>query len=353
MINEVRGDLLGADVDAVVNTVNTVGVMGKGIALQFKRAYPDMFKEYERAAKQGDVQLGRMFVYPTGKLTPRYIINFPTKKHWRARSRLSDIRSGLADLVRVVRALDVRSIAVPPLGCGSGGLDWREVRPVIVEALEALRDVDVRIYAPAGAPAASAMTTAGGPPRMTVGKAALVALVHRYGARALEVSLIEVQKLMYFLQAAGEELRLRYVKDRYGPYADNLRHVLHGVEGHFIIGYGDASKTVHAAEPIDVLPGAVEQADAVLDAHPATGERIDRVLKLVDGFESAYALELLATIHWIIDNENRTAADDVDEAARLVGEWSHRKKRMFGPDHVVVAWRRLREQGWLGVPAVS
>lgn len=353
MIREAHGNLLEADADALVNTVNTMGVMGKGIALQFKRAYPAMFKAYERAAKDRQITLGKMDVHETGRLSgPRYIINFPTKQHWRARSRLDDIRSGLIDLIRVVDKLGIKSIAVPPLGCGNGGLDWCDVEPLIASAFDQLPDVDVLVFPPEGAPAAAAMATATKRPKMTIGKAALIEIVARYRERAFEVSLIEVQKLMYFLQAAGEDLNLRYAKDRYGPYADNLRHVLHNVEGHFLVGYGDASKTVHAAEPIAVLAGATEEARAMLNAQPATAERIDKVLRLVEGFESAYALELLATVHWVADKEDPRAAEDAEAVARLVGEWSRRKKRMFRPEHVVTAWRRLREEGWLSTPAL-
>ncbi len=347
MIHEAHGNLLDADAAALVNTVNTVGVMGKGIALQFKRAYPEMFKAYERAAKAGEVRLGQMHLYPTGAMSgPQYLINFPTKQHWRAHSRLDDIRSGLADLVRVVDTLGIKSIAVPPLGCGNGGLAWHDVEPLIAAAFEQLPDVEVLVYSPEGAPAAAAMATNTPRPRMTVGKAALVEIVGRYRAQAVEVSLIEVQKLMYFLQAAGEELNLRYAKDRYGPYADNLRHVLQAVEGHFLVGYGDASQSVHAAEPVELLPGAGEEARSILSEHPATEQRIQRVLRLVEGFESAYATELLATVHWVACNEDLTAAEDPAATIRLVGKWSHRKKRMFGSDHVTTAWERLRDEGW-------
>ena len=348
MISEAHGNLLDADVDALVNTVNTVGVMGKGIALQFKRAYPGMYKIYERAAKQGEVRLGQMYVYPTNKLSgPRYVINFPTKKHWRARSRLDDIRRGLVDLIQVVTDLGIKSIAVPPLGCGNGGLDWRDVEPLIAGAFGSLPNVDVHVYPPEGAPAAAAMATNTSRPRMTVGKAALVEIVRRYHERSDEVSIIEVQKLMYFLQVAGENLNLKYTKDLYGPYADNLRHVLNAVEGHFLSGYGDASLSIHAAEPVEVLPGAAEEAQAVLARHQDTEERIERVLRLADGFESAYAMELLATVHWVAVNEDQAAAEDPAVAVRLVREWSQRKKRMFGPDHVTAAWQRLSDEGWL------
>ena len=161
MITEAHGDLLDADADALVNTVNTVGVMGKGIALQFKRAFPEMFRAYARAAKAGDVELGRMHVWPTGQMTgPRYVINFPTKGHWRASSRLADIERGLDDLVRVVRELRITSVALPPLGCGNGGLDWADVEPRIRHALTAVPDVDIVLYPPGEAPPTAQRCTA-------------------------------------------------------------------------------------------------------------------------------------------------------------------------------------------------
>ena len=142
------GSLLAQDVDALVNTVNTQGVMGKGIALQFKRAWPAMFKEYAAACKRGEVTPGRMHVWPTGSLAgPRYIINFPTKRQWREPSRLDDIEAGLAALTEVVRDLGITSIAVPPLGCGNGGLSWADVEPRIVQSMEPLAgEVEVPLF---------------------------------------------------------------------------------------------------------------------------------------------------------------------------------------------------------------
>lgn len=347
MIIEVQGNLLEADADALVNTVNTVGVMGKGIALQFKKAYPDMFAEYERASKHGELRLGRIHVYETGRMRPRFILNFPTKKHWRSRARLRDIQLGLDDLITQVRALNIASIAVPPLGSGHGGLEWNDVRPVIVDALDELDDVDVFLYVPAGAPKAADVRNETERPGMTLGRAALVALLQGYSERVVDVSLIEVQKLMYLLQEAGQPLKLNYQKDYYGPYADNLRHVLHKVEGHFIVGYGDASDTVHAAEPIRLLERAVEEATDVLAGEPELKGRIEQVLDLVDGFESAYALELLSTVHWVATRESSEAATDPGAAAQIVGKWSSRKQRMFGEKHVRAAWERLHANGWL------
>lgn len=349
MITERTGNLLLADVDALVNTVNTVGVMGKGIALQFRRTYPEMFRDYARAAKAGDVRLGHMHVWPTGKLEgTKYVINFPTKGHWRSRSKLADIDDGLADLVRIVKDLDIGSIAVPPLGCGNGGLRWQVVEPHIRAALQALPDVDVQLFAPSDAPRAAEMPERRVPMTMTPGRAALVTMLRRYQAVALESSLIEVQKLMYFLQVAGQPLRLRFEKGHYGPYADNLRAVLREMEGRYIEGFGDGSARVMEAEPITILEGADEAAAPVLANDPATQARIDRVMDLVDGFESMYGVELLSSVHWIM-TEEPGAADSLVEITSAVQRWNPRKGRLFTADHISVARQALHDRGW--VPA--
>jgi O-acetyl-ADP-ribose deacetylase (regulator of RNase III) len=346
MIRETTGNLLRAEVDALVNTVNTEGVMGKGIALQFKKVYPAMYDAYRKAAKAGEIRLGHVHVWPTGQMTgPKWVINFPTKGHWKSRSKLKDIESGLADLVEVVRDLGVESIAVPPLGCGNGGLDWRDVEPRMVAAFAQVPDVDVLIFTPEGAPAAADMVTATPRPAMTPGRAALVELVHRFTSQSfMAPGPVESQKLMYFLQVAGEPLRLDFAANRYGPYADNLRHVLNLVEGHFLSGYGDGSATVAKAEPLTVLPGAVEEAELALKDADATRDRIERVLGLATGFESAYGLELLATVHWLASDG--TANDD-EALMKRVWDWSPRKARMFTADHVRTALDALRSQEWL------
>ncbi|MEZ5264669.1 MAG: macro domain-containing protein [Acidimicrobiales bacterium] len=347
-MREGHGNLLESPTEALVNTVNTVGIMGKGIALQFKRAYPAMFKAYEAACKRGEVEIGRMHVWHTGSLTgPRYIINFPTKRHWKARSRLDDIRAGLVDLTRVLAEHRIESVAVPPLGCGNGGLDWNDVAPLIRRAFEALPEVDVLVFPPAGAPTADEMVTGTERPRLTLGKAALVTLIADYGDRALEVSLVEVQKLMYFLQVAGEPLRLNYAKGRYGPYADNLRHSLIASEGHFLTGFGDGSRQVPVTEPLRPPPGAAAEAAAVLAEYPDTRERIERVLDLADGFETAYSMELLATVHWLATHDAPESAEDAQRLGELVREWSSRKRGLFGQRHVEIAWERLRRDAWI------
>ncbi len=184
MITRVEGDLLTADVDALVNTVNCVGVMGKGIALQFKRRYPSVFKAYEQACKRGEVKIGQMFVVSTEQLSgPRFVINFPTKKHWRSPSNLEYIEQGLISLGEAIRQHGITSIAIPPLGAGSGGLDWAVVEPTIVRALGNLDDVDIRIYAPTHAHSVAGATNV----RMTWGRAILIDLLESYVARRTAV----------------------------------------------------------------------------------------------------------------------------------------------------------------------
>ena len=345
MIEFTSGDILKDDVDAIVNTVNCVGIMGRGIALQFKNAWPENFKAYEAACKREEVQPGRMFVYEVGQLTtPRYIINFPTKRHWRGKSRIEDIESGLKALVSEIRQRGIRSIAIPPLGSGLGGLDWNDVRPRIEAAMRDLPDVRVRIFEPKGAPASDVMHHSREVPTMTAGRAALVELMGRYIRGLLDptITLLEVHKLMYFMQEAGEPLRLKYVKAPYGPYAENLRHVLRAIEGHLVAGYADGGDAPD--KPLTLVPGAVDDANAFLEANALTRERFDRVGRLVEGFETPFGLELLATVHWVARHETpaRTSAEVVERTYA----WNDRK-RQFTPRQIGIALNVLTKQGWL------
>ena len=347
MIRFTTGDILAEDAEALVNTVNCVGVMGRGIALQFKKAFPENFRVYADACARGEVRPGRsMFVFETRQLTnPRYIINFPTKRHWRGNSRIEDIDAGLKDLVMVIRERDIRSIAVPPLGSGLGGLEWSDVRPRIEKALHGFNDLDVVVFEPRGAPVAERMVQGQDVPKMTAGRAALVGLMDRYLNGLLDpfVTLLEVHKLMYFMHVAGQRLKLRYTRGPYGPYAENLRHVLNAVEGHFISGYGDGGD--RPDKQLELVPGAVEDANKVLRRYHATRERFDRVTDLVDGFESAFGLELLSTVHWVLVHDNPASQDDL---IALTYAWNERKRR-FSPRQIGLAADVLRDKGWTDV----
>jgi len=341
MIEFRRGDILGMDVDALVNTVNCVGIMGRGIARRFKEEFPANFKAYSAACKQGEVQPGRMFVFETHALTnPRYIINFPTKRHWRGKSRIEDIDAGLNALAQEIRIRDIQSIAIPPLGSGLGGLNWNDVRPRIEAALQELKDVEVIIFEPLAAPLEARAKAA---PNMTPGRAALVALMNRYLAASMDplVTLLELHKLLYFMQEAGQRLNLRYTKASYGPYAENLRHVLRDIEGYYISGYADGGDAPD--KQLELVPGAVKDAELFLNTDPEVVNRFDRVANLVKGFESPFGLELLATVHWIATRERATSSS---EAMPMIYAWADRKRR-FSARQVDIAFETLREKGWL------
>jgi O-acetyl-ADP-ribose deacetylase (regulator of RNase III) len=350
MTEYVEGNILEADVQALVNTVNTVGIMGKGIALQFKKAYPEMFKQYERACAHGEVEIGKMHVFDRGSLfNPRYVINFPTKKHWKAKSKIADIKAGLQDLIEQIKSRGISSIAVPPLGCGHGGLDWSEVQPLIVEAFEEVPDVQALIYQPAGAPEPEKQVIHTERPNMTPSRAIVLLVLNRYFVLGYQLSLLEVHKLLYFLQEAGEDLRLRFTKETYGPYADNLRHVLHKFEGHFTIGFGEGRNSPNTL--IRLLPDALQEAERFVAADPQHGgpeteKRFERISELIEGFESPYGMELLASVHWVASHPEDKATD-LDSTIRAVHGWNDRKRRTMKPEHVRIAWQRLRERGWI------
>jgi len=342
MIEPTQGNMLEADAEALVNTVNCVGVMGKGIALQFKQAFPENFAHYAKTCKAGQMQPGRVLVFETGgMLNPKYIINFPTKRHWKGKSKMEDIESGLVDLIAQVRRLDIRSIAVPPLGAGLGGLSWQEVRKRIESAFTELPDVRVLLFEPKGAPPVEEMPIRTKAPNMTPGRALLIRLLDLYRLQGYRHSLLEVQKLAYFLQEAGEPMRLNFVAHHFGPYADNLNHALQHIEGHFIRGYGNRS----AKAEIRLMPGVTERATEFLRDRPDAEQHLERVKRLIEGFETPYGMELLSTVHWVVTHE--AGADGDPETIReLVASWNERKKNLMKPQHIEKAYLRLERQGW-------
>ncbi|MCY4260365.1 MAG: macro domain-containing protein [Rhodobacteraceae bacterium] len=347
MIKYKVGDILTEDAEALVNTVNCVGFMGRGIARHFKRAFPENFEAYAAHCKRKAMQPGHVFVFETGAISPRYIINFPTKRHWRSKSKIEDIKSGLISLVKEIRLRKIRSIAIPALGCGLGGLDWPEVRRLMQEALGELDDVAVTIFEPGGGPADNQVNCSSDTPKMTPGRAALVGLMDCYLRGLLDpsVTLLETHKLMYFMQAAGEPLKLKFVKERHGPYAQNLRHVLKAIEGHLVFGYVGSGDV--PGKQLEIVPGAAKDAAVFLKNHPSTFEHFKKVADLVDGFESPSGLELLSTVHWVACEERPRTMDAI---AEHVYAWNERKKR-FSRRQMERAARVLSDKGWMAVPS--
>lgn len=344
MIEYKKGNIFETDAEAIVNTVNCVGIMGRGIALQFKKRFPQNYKFYEAACKKQEVRPGKMLVFNTGEIVnPRFIINFPTKRHWRGNSRIEDIESGLAALKDVIVQNGIKSVALPPLGCGLGGLEWNIVKAKMEAILQDLEDVRICVFEPSGAMRTPLSAQNDKIPKMTAGRAALIELIRQYLQGLLDphVTLLEVHKLLYFLQECGEPLRLNYTKAPFGPYAENLRHVLNHVEGYFISGYADGGD--NPTKELQLVPGAVEDAERFLCDHQKTSENIKKVGALVDGFESAFGLELLATVHWLITREN---ADTLDKIIDGTYGWNIHKKQ-FSIRQIEIAAKRLVNQGWV------
>lgn len=350
MVYLTQGNMLEADVEALVNTVNTEGVMGKGIALMFKEAFPENFREYDAACKLGEVKTGSIFVTELPlKLTggPRWILNFPTKRHWRHRTRIEWIEEGLRDLRRVIAEKEIRSVAVPPLGCGAGGLRWHDVRPLIERVLGDLEGVEVQIYEPTSRYQNVAKRQ--GVEKLTPARALVAELVRRYWVLGIQCSLLEIQKLTYFLdRVIGElgmedPLRLKFEANRYGPYADRLRHLLDALDGSYL----HCEKRISDATPRDTIwfeQSKKEHIDAYLKSEgkgylPA----LEKTSELIDGFESPLGMELLATVDWLLVHEK--CEPNLDAVREGLKGWpdnaGERKQRLFDDRMLEIALDRL------------
>ena len=335
------GDLLAADAEALVNAVNCVGVMGKGIALQFKKAFPDNFRVYSKACARREVRPGEVFVTERYGDNPKYIINFPTKRHWRARSRLADVESGLTALADQILKRNIGSIAMPALGCGNGGLQWSEVRCLIERVLGGLSaEVRIVVFEPGEASAAKPGNPATAAPELTAGRAALVMLMDRHLAvqpeKAKTLPETTVHELTYFLQAAGEPLQLGYSNPGGGPYAAGLRRVLRNMEGLWISCRHDVRE--ESGDLCGLKSDAVKDAELLLADQPDTRRRVARVGVLMDGFETPLGVALLANVHWVLRRD--PSASVVDVMRRLHGGKFYRKA-------VEQAYLTLQDQGWL------
>jgi O-acetyl-ADP-ribose deacetylase (regulator of RNase III) len=348
MITYQTGNILHDQADAIINTVNTVGVMGKGLALQFKKAFPNNFKVYKKACDDKTLVTGQVLSVSLESMNaPFYIINFPTKDHWKGKSKLEYIEQGLESLKAEVKRLDLKSVAIPALGSGLGGLSWQEVDQLIQTSLAELPDVQWHVYPPQAAPKAGSMPNNTKRPKMTIGRAAVLGLIERYISTGFgyRLSLLEVQKLVYFLTAVGEPLnKVVFQKHHYGPYADVLRHVLDKMESHFITGYADGLNKPET--PIELKEDAAQEALNYLEQYPVTKQRFDKVAKLIEGFESQNGMELLSTVHWVATQDAQNKELTSEELIAIVHSWNPHKAQMK-PAHILAAWNRLKEQHWL------
>ena len=350
MIRFTQGNLLEAEAEALVNTVNTVGVSGKGIALMFKEAFPDNFRAYEAASKAGQIAPGGLFITERhDMLGPRYIINFATKQHWRHPSKLAWIKEGLKALRREVEARSIRSIAIPPLGAGNGGLRWADVRPLIEDAL---RDVamDIVVFEPTQT--YQNVVRRQGVEKLTPARALIAEMIRRYEILGFDCSMLEAQKLAWFLSGAITRAGLAnpvaddFAANRYGPYSEKVRHLLDSLDGSYL----ECERRVADARPFDPIRfrhGRQDRISAYLTTPDASPYRpaLDQASDLIDGFQSPHALELLATIDWL-HSEGRIPLE-IDAMIMAIASWpgpegaAERKARMFPRHHVEVAVQRL------------
>ena len=358
MITFTTGNLLNADADAVVNTVNTVGIMGKGIALMFKERFPENFRAYAKACKDGEVQTGRMFVTENLELEgPRWIINFPTKEHWRTKTRPEWVQDGLVDLARIIHKREIKSIAIPPLGCGNGGLDWRIVQPMIVDALEPL-NIAVTIFEPTGIYQNVAKRT--GVQKLTPARALIADMVRRYQIIGLECSNLEIQKLAWFLNRGVEflgledPLKLSFAPHKYGPYSEPLQHSLNALDGSYL----RSERRLPDMRPFDPIQFDESKSD-VIRAYLTSGEgkQFARAAEwaetMVDGFQSPFGMELLATVDWLLQREK---IDPTVEGIRnALPHWpggadaGKRKNSLFDDRVIDIALQRLATHDALAI----
>ncbi|MBS9434252.1 type II toxin-antitoxin system antitoxin DNA ADP-ribosyl glycohydrolase DarG [Photorhabdus hainanensis] len=352
MIIPAQGNLLEANVEALVNTVNTVGVMGKGIALMFKERFPANMAAYVKACEAKEVQTGKMFVTETSEpMGPRWIVNFPTKQHWRAKSQMQWILDGLVDLRYFIEKNQVHSIAIPPLGAGNGGLNWDEVKPHINQILGDLKNVDIVVYEPTTKYQNVAKPK--GVEKLTPARALIAELVRLYWVLGMECSLLEIQKLAWFLErtikAEGlkNPLNLKFVANNYGPYADKLRHLLDGLDGSYL----KSEKRISDCSPLDVIWFNDVKRDKVAlylkSEAKAYLPALKKIAELIDGFESPYGIELLSTVDWLLFQEQ--VAPNIESLIDGIRHWpagyrsAQRKLKLFDRTKLELALTRLKQ----------
>jgi O-acetyl-ADP-ribose deacetylase (regulator of RNase III) len=352
MIRFTQGNLLEADVEALVNTINTVGVMGKGVALMFKEAFPENFKAYEVACRRKEIRVGKMFVTKREDLIgPKWIVNFPTKTHWRFPSRLEWIAQGLDDLKQVIIENRILSIALPPLGAGNGGLEWEDVRQLIEDQLAEFPNVDILVYEPTARYQNVAKRS--GVEKLTPARALVAELVRRYSILGIECTILEVQKLGYFLERYITKMSLpatsfEFSANKYGPYSDKLKHMLSGLDGSYL----HCDKRLADAGPFEVIrfdDAKREKVAAYLTTSEAKPYRpaLEATSKLIDGFESPLGMELLATVDWLVHEQGvAPRVEDVKEHVKTWaggGDAAERKTRLFDDRIIAIALDALRD----------
>jgi O-acetyl-ADP-ribose deacetylase (regulator of RNase III) len=343
MISFEKIDIRNVRAEAIVNSVNLTGIMGRGVALAIKEAFPENYKLYKKACEEKKIDIGEIFVTETGQLFPKYIINFPTKKDWKYPSRYEWIEAGLHSLVKWLRGTDISSIAIPPLGSGNGKLNWERVKTMIEKVLKEFeKEIDIIIIEPSSEYIENNIKLpVKSEAKLTPARAMILYMMNRYRVLGFEINLLVVQKIAYFLQRLGEPLRLKYEKGYYGPFAYNIIPVLRTLRYHYI-NY----KTLDSARPSTVIKidnSKMNEVDEYIESKLSNEqkERLKKTLELIKDFETPFGLELLGTVDYIFSSKKQTVA-----SAKIMSEltkWTSRKQKLFKKYHIDVASRRLVE----------
>lgn len=340
MVKFRKGNLLECEAQALVNTVNTVGVMGKGIALQFKNMFPNNFKVYAEACRKKQVEIGKLLIVEEETMLKgkKLIINFPTKTNWRLPSEYSYIEAGLTELVKLIKEKNIRSVAIPPLGSGNGGLDWNKVKVILLNQLSVL-DCEIYIYEPT---ADIQEVLKKERVKLTPARAMLLTVLYDLVRNGEMVSEFAAEKVAYFLQRFGAEdaFKLEFRPDFYGPYSGKVKHVLYYLNGSYIMGYSAKDK-----KPFEEL-GLVSDAENAVNEFLQSQENstykevTEKTKKFLKGFYSPFGLELLSTIDFIMQEKHVSTPDAVIKELEC---WSNRKKTLFNnPKFIQIAMTNIQ-----------
>lgn len=340
MIHFTEGNILESSAQALVNTVNTEGVMGKGIALQFKKAFPHNFKVYKEACDRKEIGVGKLLMTKDKSLLggEKWIINFPTKTSWRKPSEYSYIEKGLEDLISLIKREGISSIAIPPLGAGQGGLNWEKVKSILLSKLSDL-DIEIFIYEPTSKIKEELKKER---VKLTPARAMLLAMLYELVRNGEFASEFAAEKIAYFLQKFGaiEEMKLQFQPNFYGPYSSKIRHVLYYLNGSYVKGYSAKDK-----KPFEELEMIMEGEKDVmsflnLPENKKHLETVERTKRFLEGFYSNFALELLSTVDFI---EREFHLKEEDAIRAKIEDWSDRKKMLFSnPSFITKAVQQLQ-----------
>lgn len=323
MIYYLNGDILESKADALVNTVNLVGVMGKGIALQFKKQFPTNFKLYQTACKNRSIDIGKLFVTQESTVFgEKIIINFPTKTDWRKPAEYSFIELGLKDLVSVINRYKIKSIAIPPLGAGNGGLNWIRIKSMITNYLSDI-NADIYVYEPNSKIVEHLKTER---VRLTKARALLLYMLFDLVRNGELVSEFSCEKICYFLQRFGAQdlFKLTYEPRYYGPYSGKVRYVLNVLNGSYIMGYSDMDKKPF--ECLFLIKDAYKEVNEIIKNDNELSYISNKTQQFLTGYYSDFGLELLSSVDYIISQYGDLSVEQIYDK---LANWSSRKGQIF------------------------